>query len=393
MRRQASILMIFLTAVLLTGRAYAGPVHGPGVGGGGDVILCLKGSTEVAYFADTFFLTPSNPNDIYASFDDPTTEALLQIVDEILPQKNINHPYSPGKKVSLSWMLSRTMHLLNFYRNDTGVVEELDDDYIDESKLPAGCRKKQLAIQDVGLLRVELDDIFYQLSTIEKSLFKLHEAKIALRGRPRVDTTPIRHQIAELIDQNKISLAEVLKRLRRPPAPSILAVQDLSERERPPKILKKLQSLPAQLECRLGGQDKAISFWHPRPFTVASASDERKSQNKSETFEITSQPLKEGELPSTVRSIKVFQPITFYNQRPDLWRTIAPMEASIVWALPEDPQYKVRLAISEYNERTSEFVGQLEVSPRTERIEIRADQNENLSTVKVLCTSSPLNLK
>ena len=140
--------------------------------------------------------------------------AITQVIDEKYPAKIFTNPDGGTKKVSLGWMLSHTLGALDF-EFAKAPLKLLNDDHFDTSKLPPGCFKQQAAIQDIPKRHVDIDlDLVSKMSFLEQGLLNLHESKISLRNQPGADTTPIRKEIADLVQNSADLLTKIIRRVQ-----------------------------------------------------------------------------------------------------------------------------------------------------------------------------------
>ncbi|MCK5073826.1 MAG: hypothetical protein KAQ98_10400 [Bacteriovoracaceae bacterium] len=158
--------------------------------GGGDVIACRRGLPLIGpmdyYLADTYKIAiedglkdfPSVPEEIF--------------LDSLIKQLN-NITNGLGDAIS-----SRLSEMKFIYVDKK--LPELDDDNISKRWIGKRCKKIQLAIQQIPKKEVRINNKLYKkLSSIEKVLFKIHEALISLRNTSG-DTTQIRDKVFDTIN-------------------------------------------------------------------------------------------------------------------------------------------------------------------------------------------------
>jgi hypothetical protein len=116
-------------------------------GGGGKGFICKENGVEKMYLADTYELQKSGAFDRYVGHDSLSFEDAMEIVDRKFPAKAFPHPYVKGQKVTLGFILSHIHNGLYFEQYSNVPVPEFNDDNI--KKVPAGCRKVQVALQNL----------------------------------------------------------------------------------------------------------------------------------------------------------------------------------------------------------------------------------------------------
>ncbi len=192
-------------------------VAGPGVSGGGDVIVCKTGIPVLrtifgwhrVYLADTFsFFQKGGANVLPLLDEKQTLQAALETLD--------------SKEPGMGTLIGSTISRLEF--REVEAVEELDDDNI-VLDIPS-CQKQQLAIQDIFENRVRVNkELLEELTPSEKVLFRIHEAYIHIRNAPP-DTTPIRAEVRAIIESPsfeaflndvvpKVTTIDILKRIKK----------------------------------------------------------------------------------------------------------------------------------------------------------------------------------
>ncbi len=174
----------FLTAILLIG-AFAAEVpwarpsiskrKGGDGSGGGVVFSCDRNSNLGFSGRPRYFLADS-----YSFFSKQSEDYFLGI--QQIPIARAIDSLTKGIAefdATLATNITKSLERLHF--NPVGSLNLLGDDDIGE--LPAGCIKIQLAIQDLASGRVDYDlKKYWKLSSLEKALFRIHEAYVSIYG-------------------------------------------------------------------------------------------------------------------------------------------------------------------------------------------------------------------
>jgi hypothetical protein len=167
--------------------------------GGGMAIVCGEGSEERVYLADTFVLR-HEPFYEQIKVDDPSLviTALTEILDFRHPEKIYQNPFNKNEKVTLGWLIKHTSNqLTTSYDHD---LQELGDDNVDPDSMPKGCKKRQVAIQDLAEKVVHEEmKLTQKMSFFDRGLLDFHEALVSLRNQPLADTTPIRAEVEAVV--------------------------------------------------------------------------------------------------------------------------------------------------------------------------------------------------
>ncbi|MGE3608621.1 MAG: hypothetical protein AB7I27_03455 [Bacteriovoracaceae bacterium] len=191
-------LSLILTAVQLP-PAFA---EGNSGTGGGDVLIC-EGARLKWYSwskSSSYYLA-----DLYNVYHDNNTKWNLDYSTDIWKQsvfETLNK-----KQPGFGDIIKARLTQLRFVETDQE-IPELDDDNI---KVPKGCEKKQLAIQNLTTGEVVYSKkLAEKLSPLEFLFFQIHEALISIKKiNTNQDTTPIRAEVLKL--SSDISLSEILK--------------------------------------------------------------------------------------------------------------------------------------------------------------------------------------
>jgi hypothetical protein len=213
-------LLVSVAALFTASRSYA-ERDGGNSGGGGVGFLCGDDiATQKVYLADTYrTLNPQNREQTYIQYPAAVIDAAVEAVERIKPEKVYRHPTLPNQNVSLGFLLGYKYYSLKFVEEITP-IGSLSDDNIPTAQIPAGCRKVQLAIQDVPNGVVHLQGEHHRrLSEIEKGFLALHETLIAIRNQPGQDTTPIRvevERIASALNDPRVSFASLVRNILNP---------------------------------------------------------------------------------------------------------------------------------------------------------------------------------
>lgn len=191
-------------------------------GGGGIGFLCNENGKQKIYLADTYEL---HKQGLFNQFTGQTLihfDTAVEIIDRRYPERRFNHPYIPGQKVTLGYMLAWQHNRLYFERYSNH-VKVSGDDNISPDQIPPGCEKFQLAHQNLQTGVVAVQRLGYEpwprdvyLTRADWFYLHLHEALIALRNRPGADTTEIRQmvrELAELLSDPKNFSLDVLREL------------------------------------------------------------------------------------------------------------------------------------------------------------------------------------
>lgn len=238
-RPKFGAVLALWTLVLVAPHANAS--EGGNGSGGGKGFICPDNGTfkEKIYLADTYSLRKSGELDRVprVSFSLAT-----QLIDKMFPQKLYPHPHDKSKKISLGTKLAFVRNTLYFQEHSFANPPDYADDNIDESQVPVGCRKVQVALQDISNGYVRLREDAYKLANGDWLYLELHETLIALRNRPGADTTEIRAQVAKLA--KVLSSPEVFSK-------EILSKLDTSDKQDSFKTLRlpTLYRMPMQLTC------------------------------------------------------------------------------------------------------------------------------------------------
>lgn len=164
-------------------------------GGGGVGFLCQSGRKTRVYLADTYQLVKKGQLPSNKTMKDGLLflAAGRRFANSRIVGRDFKDFLSAGWSLisiesSLTWKPKRGMDLLG-------------DDHIAESDVPAGCKKIQLAIQDIQSRTVYFDDqLVHQLTSAEVELLRLHETLISVRRLPGEDTTAIREAVNSVVD-------------------------------------------------------------------------------------------------------------------------------------------------------------------------------------------------
>jgi len=187
---------ICLIAALTVGLITSSMAFAEGRDGGGGVgFLCHEKGGDKVYLADTYQLVKSGKLKGYEDVD-------LGIVLAAAAQ-TINEKQSNGADGSL---LNATLAARNsaLQWQKQSPLPLLGDDHIPADQVPANCEKVQLVIQDVSTRVVHYDDkLVNQLTGTEIAFLNVHETLISIRNEPGADTTPIRAQVASVLDSTK----------------------------------------------------------------------------------------------------------------------------------------------------------------------------------------------
>lgn len=205
--RLSIVIISFASMVLILANAPSLFAVGNGGTGGGMVISCA----ESTYLADTFNLMASLKSKGVQDIDAFLIQtAILQVIEKKMPEETYPDPDDSKQKVSLATMLEHVRKKLVYVKtNET--LPLLGDDNIDESKLPVGCSKQQVAIQDIPKRTVLVNhQLQMSLTSLERGLLEFHETLIGLRNQPGVDTTPIREKIENLMKNELNSLVAII---------------------------------------------------------------------------------------------------------------------------------------------------------------------------------------
>jgi hypothetical protein len=214
-------------------------------GGGGKGFMCNEKGVQKLYLADTYQLRQAGLLDRYEGT--PEFSQAIEVIENKYPQKIFHHPFLAGQKVTLGFMLSHVHNGLHFEEFSDQPANH-DDDNIPSKDVPAGCKKVQIAWQDLKTNMVQMRT--FTLPTLDgpDSLYlNLHETLIALRREPGADTTEIRAKVKAfasiLSDPTNFAL-------------SVLKEMALTQASRPivPKAqqtrFKTLYYAPRELSCR-----------------------------------------------------------------------------------------------------------------------------------------------
>jgi hypothetical protein len=230
-----------ILALSLTASVSAVATDGTNSGGGGVGFYCNINGKMKAFLADTIKL--QRTGQLYRMKTVDFSQA-VEVIDQHYPQKAFQHPYVRGQKVTLGFMLSHSLNGLKFIRtNET--IPATNDDHIPASSVPGNCKKIQLARQYFATKTVLMrGDV--ELSAEEEFYLNIHEAMIALRNRPGMNTTEIRQKVANLsailTNPSNFALA-VLKEVSDKWADKKIVPQDQQTRYR------TLYYAPRQLMC------------------------------------------------------------------------------------------------------------------------------------------------
>ncbi len=200
-----------IATLLISANAFATGTEG---GGGGKGIICPKGDgTNGVYLADTFdFVRNGGLKDIRLGDPSQMVAAIAEIIEKSHPQKLYDHPLKAGQKISLAWLFEFTGKSLHWQFQDR--LKDFPDDNIDPRSLPAGCRKVQLAVQDIknGIVNYDMGTVD-KLGWVDRGLLEVHEIFVALRNQPGKDTTPIRahvERVAKVLNNPKFELSDLI---------------------------------------------------------------------------------------------------------------------------------------------------------------------------------------
>lgn len=215
------LISTFLAAMFFGAQLTNAMIIGGSSDGGGKGIVCVENGRKNVYLADTFELVrkgtfakirPADPAAVLA--------AATELIEMIRPEKLYPHPFKKKEKVSLAWLLEFKANGLSYSYSAESTFRELNDDNINSADLPFGCKKVQLAIQNIAKGSVILNYPFTsKLSWMERGFLELHETMVALRNLPGADTTPIRREIetiAQLLSDSKFELHEKILAILNP---------------------------------------------------------------------------------------------------------------------------------------------------------------------------------
>lgn len=154
--------------------------------GGGDAIVCGQGEEQKVFLADYFLSKDVNAhyeaiiNHHFANDLNGLQRAVFNFIQE----------QDPEEYDRIVWI-----HL-NYTYTHRNLIE-LDDDNIrlDFMRRLFGCRKQQLAIQNISNRSVVVTNSLYvRMTSLQKAMLDIHERYINLMKEPGEDTSEIRRQ-------------------------------------------------------------------------------------------------------------------------------------------------------------------------------------------------------
>jgi hypothetical protein len=178
-------------------------------GGGAVGFLCHEGLKDKVYLADTYNLFKLNKFNGKEAVDAGLIFlAAGEKVAAIHPVPRIQ-----GGNFLSGWALIFESQSLQWEKQRH--LPLLGDDHI--LTIPQNCKKVQLAIQDVvnGIVRWD-DQLVSEMTPSEIGFFQLHETFVALRGRPGLDTTPIRTDVAAVLNSPDFNFAQFIEGVMDP---------------------------------------------------------------------------------------------------------------------------------------------------------------------------------
>mgnify|MGYP001572617735 FL=1 len=191
MRNLTLILSLVLSASFAKG--------GNEGGGGGKGFICPDQnaqSGEKIYLADTYKLEKSGFFNRIKGHGAMSFKYAAEVINELYPEKLYRHPYLQDQKIAFGTLLSHIRNTIIFQRRGHQKLADYPDDFISMSAVPKGCKKIQIAFQNLKTGIVYLTDGMDKLSTDNWFYLELHETLLALRDRPGYNTTEIRSQVA-----------------------------------------------------------------------------------------------------------------------------------------------------------------------------------------------------
>jgi hypothetical protein len=356
MKLIAATLLSFLA--FQNPQAVASEKEGGANGGGGIGFLCNEEGKAKLYLADTYQLTKSGALNRLQNHGAIEMSDAVKVLDQKIPQKVYPHPFVRGQKVTFGFMLAHTMNGLSF--EDHQLKNRTNDDNI--RQIPRGCKKVQVAYQDLKRNIVQLRDQAPFLNQADWFYLKMHEALISLRNRPGMDTTAIRSQVKNialiLSNPRNFALATLNELAKRGTETKIV----------PPEQRKKFRTLytaPRELLCQptwVGerGRYAKNDFRVPNVIRlVRTAGDGRVGEHNQYTL-VAGYSNYMGLYKTSQKTVA--QSTTFSTESYNAFGNADGVGTfAINLTLFPDPKTKMDLSIDQYDSVTNEYLGSFEV--------------------------------
>lgn len=214
----ASVLTLSL-AIPIAGLAQEGVNSG---GGGGDGFKCKSNDPSAIQgyttrLVDTYGNTELDKleqNNVGQLRRDYGIRTVARYLDKVMPEKVYPHPYKSDLKISFGSLLVLHYMKLYFMTYDLSPLPDLKDDNIPFWKVPSGCKKIQLAIQDIpsGVVS-QSPEVRFDLPLFDRLFLRIHEVLISIRNQPGLDTTPIRKDVERLAAMLRDDQVQFIKNL------------------------------------------------------------------------------------------------------------------------------------------------------------------------------------
>jgi hypothetical protein len=256
-----NLILSILAVLMLTPIARAS--EGGHGGSGGDGYMCPKAHPgEEAWppynlrLVDTYGheeldeIVQDNVGQLMNPFGIRTVARFL---NRKMPALAYPHPYKPGVKISFGSLVLLKYFQLYFYHSEFRPLPDIGDDNIWWWSVPRGCKKVQLAIQDIKSGVVRMSDYVPNLPVIDDMFLRLHEVLIALRAQPGLDTTPVRRDVDRLASMARNNRADFVRGLTKDWETSVLIPENT------PALV-----MPKTLRCSLTWRMPRIDAYQPK---------------------------------------------------------------------------------------------------------------------------------
>lgn len=253
-------LILILLALTMTPLAQAGGGHG---GSGGDGYLCAKPKDDMAWppydlrlvdtYGDTSLDEIVHDNEL-ALIDPFGMRTLARFLNRKMPAAVYPHPFKAGVKIPFGTLILLRNLQIYFYQSDLEQLPDIKDDNIRWWQIPRGCKKVQLAIQDIKTSTVRMSEqAFLALPLIDDLFLRLHETLISLRNQPGLDTTPVRRDVERLAEMIRTHRADFVRGL----------TADFEKAITVPETTPPL-TMPRTLRCQLTWRMPRIDVYQPK---------------------------------------------------------------------------------------------------------------------------------
>ncbi|MGE4133079.1 MAG: hypothetical protein AB7F86_15665 [Bdellovibrionales bacterium] len=262
------LVLLMLWSPLLTFHAEA-KIGGHG-GSGGDGYLCKKDANDLEYppyhlrLIDTYGDTTLDAivqNNVGQLMNPFGMRTIARFLNRKMPHAVYPHPFKDNVKIPFGTMILLRHLQIYFYHWDLDEnLPDISDDGIRWWQVPRGCKKVQLAIQDLKTSTVRMSFYTQNLPVIDDLFLRLHETLISIRNQPGLNTTPVRRDVERLALIVRDQRDDFVRGLTE----DYYTSMTIGFTEKVPPLV-----IPAELRCRLTWRMPPLDSYQPT-FALAS---------------------------------------------------------------------------------------------------------------------------